>query len=50
MYLNYGAEFQWGKQEEGLGKPREAKDKSAKELRAKRDKLRKQYGYNVEGL
>ena len=48
MYLNYGAEFKWGKQ--GEGKPRAAKDKSAKELKAEREKLRKQYGVNVEGL
>ena len=48
MYLNYGAEFKWGKQ--GEGKPRAAKDKSAKELKAEREKLRNQYGVNVEGL
>ncbi len=48
MYLNYGAEFKWGKQDEG--KPKAAKDKSAGELRAEREKLRKQYGFNTEGL
>ena len=50
MYLNYGAEFKWGKQDKGPRPVKKAQDKSAKELRADREKLRKQYGYNVEGL
>ena len=50
MYLNYGLKFKYPKPESGDGTPRRAQDKNAKELRAERDKLRKQYGYNVEGL
>lgn len=48
MYLNYGAEFKWGKQDKG--KPKNLTDKTDRELRAEREKLRKQYGFNVEGL
>ena len=48
MYLNCGLEFKYPKPKDGT--PRKAVDKSAAELRAERDKLRKQYGYNVEGL
>ena len=48
MYLNYGAEFKWGKQDEG--KPKKATDKSARELKAEREKLREQYGIKTEGL
>ncbi len=48
MYLNYGAEFKWGKQDKG--KPKKATDKSAVELKAEREKLRKQYGPNIKGL
>ena len=51
MYLNYGAEFKWGKQPKG--KPKTAKEMTAKELKANRDKLRKQFapsGGSIEGL
>ncbi|KKL82737.1 hypothetical protein LCGC14_1981770 [marine sediment metagenome] len=46
MYLNYGIEFKYGKQET---KPKKPSEMTAEEARAERDKLRKQYG-NVEGL
>jgi len=48
MYVNYGAEFKWGKQKKG--KPRKASEKTDDELRADRAKLRKLYGKNIEGL
>ena len=48
MYLNCGLEFKYPKVKDD--KPKRAVDKSAAELRAERDKLRKQYGHNVEGL
>jgi len=48
MYLNCGLEFKYPKAKDD--KPKRAVDKSAAELRAERDELRKQYGHNVEGL
>ncbi len=48
MYLNYGAKLKWP--QPAKGKPKELRDKTAKELKAEREKLRIQYGYNVKGL
>lgn len=48
MYVNYGAEFKWGKQKKGKAKT--AREKTGKELRAEREALRKLYGSNIEGL
>ena len=51
MYLQYGSEIKWPKP--AKGKPRTAKEMTAEQLKADRDKLRKQYapsGGNIEGL
>ena len=48
MYLNCGMEFKYPKPKDDG--PKKSIDKTAVELRAERDKLRKQYGSNVEGL
>ena len=51
MYLQQGVEIKWGKQPKG--KPKTAKEMTADELKANRDKLRKQFapsGGSIEGL
>lgn len=47
IYLNYGIEFKYGKQEKKIKKPSEM---TADEMRAERAKLRTQFGNNIEGL
>ena len=49
MYVRHGAEIKWPKPA-GVKGPATSVGKSAAQLRAERDKLRKQYGFNVEGL
>jgi len=48
MYLNYGMDFKYPKV--GTGKVKKPSEMTAKELRAERAKLRKQFGTNIEGL
>lgn len=50
MYLQYGIEFKYGKQDKPEDKPVSMIGQSADEIRASRDALRKQFGKNIEGL
>ena len=50
MYLNYGILLKYGKQTNGKTKSTSMIGKSAAEIKAERDKLRKQFGENIEGL
>jgi len=47
MYLNHGVDIKYPQP-----KPKDGSlvGASAEEIRARRDKLRKQYGHNIEGL
>ena len=42
MYYKYGVELKYGKQ--GDKKPRDAKDMTYEELKAEKERLKKQYG------
>ena len=47
MYLNYGMDIKYPKPKKKGGS---LVGSSAEEIRARRDELRKQFGYDVEGL
>ena len=49
MYLNYGLELKYPKANQGSDNPSMV-GRSAGEIREERDKLRKQFGENIEGL
>ena len=48
-YLNYGVAIKYPKPADGQ-KSNSMVGRSAEEIRARRDELRRQYGTNVEGL
>jgi hypothetical protein len=50
MYLNYGLQIKYPKTDGRADKPVSMVGKSAEEIRARRDELRRQYGTDVEGL
>lgn len=50
MYLNYGLELKYPKAEEEKSSNPSMVGRSAEEIRRERDRLRKQFGENIEGL
>ena len=50
MYLNYGLELKYPKAEGEKSSNPSMVGRSAEEIRKERDRLRKQFGENIEGL
>ena len=50
MYLNYGLELKYPKAKEEESSNPSMVGRSAEEIRKERDRLRKQFGENIEGL